>query len=191
MKRRTLLKTAAALPAAAAAPVSLQAQTAPAADSIKIDLAAADAAAQPVSRFFTPDQFAALRKLTEIIAPAVNERPGASEAGAAEFLDFYVSKSGADRQKLYRDGLDRLNAEARKRGGKAFAELPTEQATPLLAPLTAKWSYNAPAEPFARFLVEAKEDTLRATVNSRPYIAALSQTTRGGAGTGYYWFPVE
>lgn len=189
MKRRTLLKTAAALPAAAAA---APAQTsAPSSDNIKVDLTGPDAAAQPVAGFFTTDQLKALRALAALVSPSFNDRPGADDAGVGEFLDFYVSKSGVDRQKLYRAGLDRLNTEARKRHAKDFAALTADQAAPILAPLTAKWTYNGPADPLGQFLIAAKEDILRATVNSRPYVTALSQTSRGGAGTGYYWLPVE
>ena len=203
MKRRSLLKSAAVLPAAAALPSALVlAQTPPppgkgtqapsaAIESLKIPLAPRGSVGQPLARFFTPDQFSALGKLGELFAPAYNGRPGAASAGAAEFLDFYVSKSGADRQKLYRDGLDRLNADARRQDGKPFAELKPERIAPILQPLTDAWTYQGPTDPFARFLVSAKEDLIRATVNSRAYATALASVSRSSGGVGYYWFPIE
>jgi hypothetical protein len=197
MKRRSLLKSIAVAPAAAALPAPLNAQTsspaatAPVVDSIKVEISPVDVAAQPVARFFTAQQFAALRKLGEVLAPSYNERPGSTEAQAPEFLDFYLSQSAAERQELYRQGLDRLDAEARKRYSKAFSELTEDQIAPLLAPLTEAWTYHGPSDPFARFLVAAKDEVLRATVSSRAYAAAMAQTTRGASGTGYYWFTIE
>ena len=39
-------------------------------------------------------------------------------------------------------------------------------------PLRAPWTYDAPADPLARFLAAAKQDVRTATVNSREYNAA-------------------
>lgn len=123
--------------------------------------------------------------------PPAHEVPGASGAGAAEFLDFLIGVSPADRVKLYRDGLDRLNAEAQRRYQKPFGEITAEQAAPILAPLQAPWSYRGPADPFARFLLAAKNDLLTATVNAREYIAVASQQRRNAGGVGRYWYPIE
>ncbi len=75
----------------------------------------ADLSAQAVApSFFNPAQFAALRKLGGMLQPPLGGHPGALEAQAAEFLDFLIGVSPADRQKLYRDGLDTLNAQSGK-----------------------------------------------------------------------------
>ena len=58
-------------------------------------------------RFFDAAQFAALRRLGQILVPARPNAPGAIEAEAAEFLDFLIGQSPADRQSLYRDGTTR------------------------------------------------------------------------------------
>jgi hypothetical protein len=192
MKRRSVLKSAALLPAAAAIPAAAQnAPTQAAPESFKLELAPADVIGRPVARFFSPDQFAALRKLGELFAPAFEGRPGASETGAAEFLDFYISQSAADVQKLYRDGLDRLNSEARRSQSKPFAELTSAEAAAILKPLSGAWTYAGPSDLFARFLLAAKDDLMRATTNSRPYTTAAAAGSRGGGGLGYYWLPVE
>ena len=107
------------------------------------------------------------------------------------FLDFLMSKSPADRQTMYRNGLDQLNRESRTRFAKPFAAVDATQAAVNLKPLTEAWIYNGPSDPFARFLVTAKEDFLRATLNSRPFVTAMSKTVRGYGGTSYYWYPVE
>ena len=67
---------------------------------------------------------------------------------------------------FYRDGLARLI------GGAS------------LDPLREPWTYQPPADPFKRFLREAKADILQATFNSREWIEARSGG-RGGAGTYY------
>lgn len=147
--------------------------------------------APPLPGYFSKDQFEALGRLASLIMPANGDLPGAREAGAAEFLDFLISKSPAERQKLYRDGLDRLNADARKAGGKSFAAITDEQAVQILAPLKKPWTYADPVDPFERFLRAAKEDAIRATFNSREYVAAASARSRSAGGTGSYWYPID
>lgn len=192
MERRSVLKSAALLPAAAALPAPAQnasSQAAP--ENFKLELAAADAVGRPVTRFFTPDQFAALRKLGELFAPSFEGRPGAAEADAAEFLDFYISQSAAEIQTLYRNGLDRLNSEARSSQSKPFAEITSAEAAAILKPLSHAWTYAGPSDPFTKFLLAARDDLMRATINSRAYTTAAAAGSRGAGGLGYYWVPVE
>ena len=193
MKRRRFIQSIAAAPAAAL-PVKAEEAPAPQArsteDAPKLEMTVADAVAEPVPRFFNAAQFAALRKLSEILMPAMGEMPGALDAGAPEFLDFLIGASPAERQQLYRAGLDALNAQAMRRFRKPFAEIDAAQATALLAPLREPWTYNPPADPFARFLREAKQDVRNATVNSREYATAGAAGRRGG-GMGQYWHPLD
>jgi hypothetical protein len=137
------------------------------------------------------DQLAALVRLGELVVPPMAGRPGARDAGAAEFLGFLLGQSSPERQKLYRDGLDSLNSEARRTVGKAFSELSPAEAAPLLAPLRSEWSYKGPAHPVARFLCSAKDDLLEATRNSREWAETASRGRRGGQGAGYYWLPLD
>ncbi len=193
MKRRRFMQTIAAAPALAV-PAAMPAQTPaprPAPDAQKLELTAVDAAAEMTPRFFTAAQFAALRKLSDILMPSLNNLPGALEAKAAEFLDFLLSKSPAERQRLYRVGLDRLNAQAQKRFSKPFADLNETQASELLAPLRQAWTYVPPTEPFARFLREAKADVRTATLNSYEYNTASTVSGRRGGGMGQYWYPLD
>jgi hypothetical protein len=189
MNRRILLKSLASLPALSG--VSLPAQTPPTTENFKVETVAPDVAAQSATRFLKQNQFAALARLGEEIAPSYKERPGSKEAGAVTFLDFLLSKSPSDRQKLYRDGLDALNTKSQALYKKPFAKLTSQEAEPLLTPLKAAWTYRAPADPYAAFLLAAKEDFLRATFNSREFIAAVSSTQRGFNGLGFYWLPIE
>ena len=182
MRRRRFTQTMLALPAAPA----LLAQEMP-----KIEVGVADAGAETVPHFFSAPQLAALRRLSELLLPAMGETPGALEARAPEFLDFLIGESPAERKQLYRAGLDALNAGARRKYGKAFAELDAAQADAVLAPLHERWTYDAPKDPLAAFLREAKADVMAATVNSREWVQVVSQRSRTASGTGIYWHPIE
>ena len=196
MKRRSLMKAALAAPAV---PALLTPQPAPAqgpvavasAEAAELPTAIADDAAETRTRFFTAPQLAALRKLSDLIFPALDEQPGALAAGAPEFLDFYLGASPAARQTLYRNGLDALNANAQKRFRKPFAELDTTQAESLLEPLKQPWTYHPPPDPLAHFLREAKAEIRTATMNSREFSAFASRGSRRGAGMGLYWYPLD
>ncbi len=200
MKRRKLLQGMIAAPALATIPITAAPQTTAygnkdsstgSPDNFKLALTPPDAVAQPGHHFFTGDQRAALERLGEILVPKIGERPGSRETNAPKFLEFLIAESPQDRQTLYRNGLDRLNNDAQRMYQKPFAAISTDQATPILKPLEAAWTYAGPSDPFAQFLLAAKEDVLRATVNSQTYATAMAAVTRGSGGLNYYWFPVE
>jgi len=132
-----------------------------------------------------------LRKLSDLIMPAMNGTPGALDAKAPEFLDFLIGASPAERQQIYRTGLDILNAQAARQFKKPFTELDATQAGTLLAPLRQAWTYEPPTDPFARFLREAKADVRTATVNSREFNTAGGAAGRRAGGLGQYWFPLD
>lgn len=190
MKRRRFIQTMAAAPALAVPATAATAQPVAARqaqDFPRLEMSVSDAAAEYTPRFFSAPQFAALRKLSTILMPALNGNPGAIEAGAPEFLDFLISQSPTERQQIYRAGLDILNTQASKQFKKSFADLDESQATTLLAPLRQPWTYEPPTDPLARFLREAKADVRTATVNSREW-----NTTNGRrGGVSQYWFPID
>lgn len=155
----------------------------------KLETATPDDVGATKTGFFSPPQFAALRRLCEIILPPLAGSPGAIDAGAPEFLDFLVGASPAAKQKIYKTGLDLLNAAARKAHGKPFAELETAQAESVMAPLRKPWTFDAPADPLERFLKDAKTDIRTATMNSREYSA--SGGSRRFGGSGLYWYPLD
>src|SRR5438874_12001133 len=164
MKRRRFFQTLVVAPAASAVLAQQPAATQnpagrpPAEEMPKLEASIVDQVGDPVPQFFDAEQLAALRRLGDLLMPSMNGAAGASEAGAAEFLDFLIGESPADRQQLYRAGLDALNAQAKTRYGKPFADVDAAQADALLAPLREPWTYDSPADPLARFLVAAKQD---------------------------------
>ena len=193
MNRRTILKSLAAAPAAV---VRLKGQDPvkpperPVEESPKVETSVADSSAEPVARFFSPEQFAALSHLCEVFEPTSASLPGAREARAAEFLDFLIGKSPAPRQTLYRTGLDHLNGESTKRYGQPFAALERSQCTAVLEPLRKPWTFEAPEDALERFLREAKTDIAQATRNSYEYIAVAAKRSRAASGVGEFWYPI-
>jgi hypothetical protein len=191
MRRRRFTQSLLAVPTAAALPTAsaLWGQEIP-----KIEFAVPDVGAEPVPHFFPPPQMSALRRLSDLILPAINGTPGALDARAPEFLDFLIGQSPADRKQLYRAGLDALNSGARTKYSKSFAELDATQADAILAPLRERWTNSrndAPADPLSAFLRAAKADIMTATINSREWIAVVSQRSRSASGTGIYWREIE
>ncbi|HEY2858536.1 MAG TPA: gluconate 2-dehydrogenase subunit 3 family protein [Terracidiphilus sp.] len=151
-----------------------------------------DAIASPDLHFFTQPQLAALRRLSDLFMPPLNGNPGALQAQAAEFLDFLVGTSTAERQLLYRQGLDRLNVEAGKRFGKSFAKLSAEQADKIVRPVLLPWmTDHPPTAPFARFIAIAHQEIRTATMNSEAWhVAAVSSGERAPGG-GLFWRPID
>jgi hypothetical protein len=199
MKRRKFIQTLAAAPAVAVpvktAPLAQQpggsGAPRPQEEAPKLELATPDLAAEMTRRFFNAQQFAALRKLSDILMPPLNGLPGALDARAPEFLDFLIGASPADRQQVYKTGLDALNAQATKQFKKPFAEVDEAQANTLLAPLRQPWTYEPPTDPLTRFLREVKQDVRTATINSREHATASSTGGRRGGGIGQYWYPID
>lgn len=208
MKRRGFFKTFAALPAANAL-IAQTPQTRPQIPSAEpprqppaagrsnipnFEETASEAVADSQTGFFTAPQFAALRRLSVLFMPPMNGNPGGAECQAAEFLDFLIGASPADRQKLYRDGLDLLNSNANKGFQKGFADLDDTQADavvrPLLTPIA--WEYDLPTDSGQHFIAQARRDIRTATQNSREWATAAEAAGRrrfGGGGT--YILPID
>jgi len=200
MKRRRFLKAIAATPAV---PALVAQQTAPpgrggggrgAQEVAHIELAEAAEFAEPVSKFFSAQEFAALKKLSGLLVPPVAGNIGALDCDAPEFLDFLISVSPPDRQALYRNGLVALNTQARRQFGKLFAELDAAQADKILQPLLTPvaWAYDPPKDPVKHFIYAAQQDIRTATRNSlEASTAGASSGRRGFSGAGLYWNPVD
>jgi hypothetical protein len=195
MKRRQILQGLAAIPTAGflrgqqpvvppkSAPAALQ-------EIPVIASTIPDVASAPLHGYFSQEQFDALRRLSDVIAPAMHGIPGATAAGAPEFIDFLIGKSPEPRQKLYRDGLDDLNRQARERFNIPFSEISQAQADAILAPLRQQWTATA-GDPLVEFLRASKEDILQATQNSREWISVVSRRVRSASGTGTYWRTID
>jgi hypothetical protein len=160
----------------------------------RVPLVEVDEAADTVARYFSPAQFAALRKLAGMLVPPVKGNIGALDTDAVEFLDFLISSSPADQQQLYKNGLDALNTAARKQFNKTFADLEPAQADTILKPLLVPvaWAYDPPKDPVKHFIYQAHQDIRTATRNSPDASRAqASAGRRSFATTGLYWNPID
>jgi hypothetical protein len=162
-----------------------------------LEVTPVDLAGRPALRYFTPTQFSTLGKLGDLLVPPLKDNPGAREAQAPEFLDFLISVSPDDRQKLYLAGLDALDAQAKDKFQKTFSDLDAQQADAILRPLLVArpWSMDFPSDPLQNFIAQVHEDLRTATMNSREWAAASEKSgrrfTRGFRTSGYYWSPID
>jgi hypothetical protein len=151
-----------------------------------------DAVAQTNVNFFSQQQLATLRRLSEILLPPLKGFPGATDAGTPEFLDFLVGVSPVDRQQMYQSGLDRLDSEAKHHFSVPFAEVKKEQADQLLQPWMKTWmNDHPPKEPYAHFINVAHSDIRTATINSQAWSKAAHAQGQRNEGMGLYWYPIE
>lgn len=162
-----------------------------------LQLTPVDLTAEAAPHYFNEAQFATLRKLASVLVPPLKNNPGAVEAHAPEFLDFLISSSPADRQKLYLSGLDRLDQQAHDKYHKAFCDLDSTQAGSILRPLLVArpWPEDLPSDPLENFIAQVHEDLRTATMNSREWAEASEKSgrifTRGSRTTGFYWYPID
>jgi hypothetical protein len=152
----------------------------------------ADTIAQANAHFFNGTQWATFRRLSEILMPPFQGYPGATEAGTPEFLDFLIGVSPADRQQLYRSGLDRLESEAQGKFGVSFAAANAEQADQLIRPWLRTWmTDHPPTEPYEQFINVAHHEIRTATMNSQAWSDVTRKAGKTAPNTDLYWYPVD
>lgn len=84
-------------------------------------------------RFFTPEEFAAVSRIADLIIPAT-ATPGAVAAGVPAYIDSVVA-AAEQHQETFRGGLRWLDRTSRRRHGKAFVNLTEPQQIAILTPL--------------------------------------------------------
>jgi len=152
----------------------------------------ADAVAANDASFFNQQQTATLRRFAEVLMPPLKGYPGALEAGTPEFLDFLIGASPRDRQQLYTEGLEKLDAEAKRLFGIPFAQAGNWQADQVIRPWLRTWiTDNPPKEPFTRFINVAHSDIRTATINSQAWSAVAVAAGKHPPDTGLFWYPVD
>jgi len=108
-------------------------------------------------QFCSAQEYALVERLTELIIPS-DERPGAREAGVAEFVDFMVAHD-RERQYKFRTGITWLNAHSERLRGRPFVELSEEHQASILEPLAYKAKYREGEEDGREFFSSIKELT--------------------------------
>jgi gluconate 2-dehydrogenase gamma chain len=125
-------------------------------------------------QFFTPDEYATVERLTDLIIPGgpSDGTPGAREAGVSEFVDFMVfSDPGAQYQ--FRYGLIWLDAHSGKLHGKPFRDLPPADQSEILKHLAYKDQYRDGEDEGRQFFRTIRELTVMGFYTSRIGLEAL------------------
>ena len=152
----------------------------------------ADDLATAQLRFFTPLQMSTLTRLSNLLLPPLNGKPGAVQAQTPMFLDFLIGSSSEQRQKVYTGGLDWLEETAQSKYKTAFAQLDDAQAGEAIKPWLRTWmSDNPPTEAHADFINIAHDDIRGATVNSKAWNQVPSVGAEPSTETSIYWLPIE
>ncbi|HZT30233.1 MAG TPA: gluconate 2-dehydrogenase subunit 3 family protein [Bryobacteraceae bacterium] len=119
---------------------------------------AAPAPRQGESAFFTPEEFALVDELTEMIIPADEHSPGARAAQVAAYIDRRLAEAlEAQPKEIWREGLRRVDDAAHTLHGGPFLKLTPEQRTEVLT----RFSLRDP------FFPELKARTANAYYTSR------------------------
>jgi len=123
-------------------------------------------AAGPALKFFSPDEFAMLDELTEIIIPTDDHSPGARAAGVAAYLDGRLAETiEEDRKREWHDGLKRVDTLAREMLGVPLMQATQEQRVAVLARMAG--NEKNPQTPEEKFFVELKYRTADAYYSSK------------------------
>ena len=152
----------------------------------------ADAVAETEAHFFSETQMPTLRRLGDLFMPARQGKPGATEAATAEFLDFLIGASPADRQHMYLTGLDRLEAEAKEKFSASFANVSSAQADQLIRPWLRAWmNEHPPSEEYELFINIVHSDIRTATSNSQAWADAAVARGQQAPDIDLYWYPID
>jgi hypothetical protein len=151
-----------------------------------------DVVATTDAHYFTAARYATLVRLCEIMMPANNGYPGAIQAEAPEFLDFLLGGSPVDKQAMYNEGLDRLNADTMKKSSVAFAKTDAAQADAAIRPYLKGWiNDHPPKEKHEQFIALAHREIRTATINSPAWASAAEASGERTPGVGLYWAPID
>src|SRR5262245_28741716 len=84
-----------------------------------------------VPKALTIDEFRTLERLTDLIIPVDNGKPGALAAGVPAWIDSLLNVN-AELKAKYTDGMAWLNKTTRSQSGRNFASATPEQQTAIL-----------------------------------------------------------
>lgn len=115
---------------------------------------------------FRPHEYAALRRVCELIIPADEHSQGALEAGAPEFIDLLAS-SNTELAEIYTGGLAWLEREMQRRYNTSFVQARPEQQTAMLDLMAYRKNESPELAPGIRFFTWARNMTVDAFYTSR------------------------
>ncbi len=149
------------------------------------EMAAVRAPVPAAPRFLTPDEFALLDELTELIIPTDAHSPGARLAGVAAYIDGRLAESlEPEWQASWRTGLQAVDGLSRELHGKTFLQSTPDERIAVLTRMGA--GEEDPKTPPERFFRELKAWTIRGYYTSKIGIHADQEYKGNVYQTGDY-----
>ena len=135
--------------------------------SLKAKATATDSAGGAAALlFFTPDEFAMVDELTDLIIPTDEHSPGARAAHCAAFIDSQLAEAWDPGSKNeWRDGLKLVNQLSQEMNGTPFMQATHDQRIAVLTRMAR--NQNKPAKPEEQFFAELKGRTAHAYYTSK------------------------
>jgi gluconate 2-dehydrogenase gamma chain len=134
-------------------------------------------------------EYQTLVRLTDLIIPVENGKPGAVAAGAAAWIDMLASEN-TQLKDLYTKGLAWIDGEIKRRGGAAdFATAKPEQQTALLDVIAYRRNSTPQLDPGIEFFTWVRRMTVDAFYTSEIGIADIDY--RGNRPQASYPEPTE
>jgi hypothetical protein len=139
-------------------------------------------------RAFDAAEFRTLERLTDLIIPVENGRPGALASGAAPWIDLMASEN--DRlKKIYKDGFAWLDGAMAKRGATNFVSATPEQQDALLDVIAFRRNETPELAPGIAFFAWVRRMTVDAFYTSEIGIKDIDY--RGNAPAATYTTPAD
>jgi len=133
-------------------------------------------------------QYKTLVRLTDLIIPVENGKPGAVAAGAAAWIDMLASEN-AQLKEIYSDGIAWIDAEMKRRQAPEFVSATPEQQTALLDIIAYRRNSTPELDPGIQFFTWARRMTVDAFYTSEIGIADIDY--RGNRPQATYQEPTE
>ena len=133
-------------------------------------------------------EYKTLVRLTDVIIPVENGKPGAVAAGAAAWIDMLATEN-SQLKDIYTKGLGWIDAEMKRRGSSDFAGATPEQQTALLDVIAYRRNSTPALDPGIEFFVWVRRMTVDAFYTSEIGIADIDY--RGNRPQAAYVEPTE
>ena len=139
----------------------------------------------PSPKFFTPEEFALVDELSDMIIPTDAQSGGARAAGVAAYIDSRLAEAfEPDQGVKWRDGLKAVEALSQELNGKTFLASTPEQRLAVLTRMAA--GESDPKTPAEGFFKQVKGATIGAYYTSKVGIHDDQQYKGNVVQTGEY-----
>src|SRR5262245_9344627 len=136
----------------------------------------------------TDHEYKTLVRLTDLIIPVENGKPGAVAAGAAAWIDMLASEN-TQLKEIYTNGIGWIDAAMKRRNSPDFVSATPEQQTALLDVIAYRRNSTPDLDPGIQFFTWARRMTVDAFYTSEIGIADIDY--RGNRPQATYPEPTE